>query len=509
MQLNNLYKIFIIKILFILSFLLPLKKSNAVDIIDDGLTDIYNLKFNEAEQKFKSRQYSNPGDIKGFFYESLIYFYKAMATRSENDYEKFLDLSSNVIDRADDMLDRNDKNYDAIFYKGLSYSYRSLLMLSLNKNLLRAASNGNDGYRLLNNLLKSKPDYYDAYMGLGLYKIVLGYVPEKFQWLLSIIGFDGNIRDGKTMLQTSMQRGRYTKTDSKAFLTIFSMNEREEDDQTALKYSEELANDFPGSPVFKIYFAALSLQAGNIDNAIEAANEGLELNNNSLQNEIKKAAFATLGTAYFRLNDFEKAITFYEDYMKLVNEEDRYNVYLFTLGTAYELTGRRNIALQKYRNARDKFINERDGDEEKFFYRYAQERIKTPYSRTDSLLITGLNLKGAGRYDDTIEFYNEVMSRGTGSFSDDDKAKMYLDLSQSYIMTDNIQEALKYLNYTIALKPGTEKWIIPHAYFELGKIYSRQGDNKKANEMFEKIFDYGDYDFRQFLEMRLANYKNK
>jgi hypothetical protein len=60
----------------------------------DGLDNVYNLKFDEAEDKFKQLQKSNPNDLKGYFYESLLYFYKALPTRDESMFEKYLDLSS-------------------------------------------------------------------------------------------------------------------------------------------------------------------------------------------------------------------------------------------------------------------------------------------------------------------------------------------------------------------------------------------------------------------------------
>ncbi|HRI84749.1 MAG TPA: hypothetical protein PK536_04805, partial [Ignavibacteria bacterium] len=50
----------------------------------EGLNHIYNLKFDEAESLFKNFQKSNPDDLKGYFYESLIYFYKALPSRDEN-----------------------------------------------------------------------------------------------------------------------------------------------------------------------------------------------------------------------------------------------------------------------------------------------------------------------------------------------------------------------------------------------------------------------------------------
>jgi tetratricopeptide (TPR) repeat protein len=384
-------------------------------------------------------------------------------------------------------------------------------MLSLNKSLLKAASNGNDGYRILTALIEKKPDYYDAYMGLGLYKIAIGFVPEKFQWILSLVGFNGNIKEGIQLLKTSMQNGRYTKVDSKVFLAIFSLKEKEDGDQQALDFSKQLTKEYPGSAVFKIFYSGLLLQYGFTGEAIAAADDALSLNKNSFQEEIKKSANAILGSAYFRMNDFQKAIPHFEEFMKYVNPEDRYNVYLFTLGISYELTGDRNKALSFYRKVRNNFINERDGELDRFFYRLAQEKINSPLSDFEKKLITAMNLRESNKLIDAINSYQEIITSGIRNKykSDDDLIRFYFGFGLAYSYNKDFDKAIECFNKCIELNPESEKWLLPHSYFELGKIYYKKGEKKKSDDMFEKIFNYDDFDFKSFLEMRLANYKNE
>jgi len=97
----------ILSFLFLLSA--PVKADAQADSqILEGLNLIYNLKFDEAESLFKSIQKANPDDLKGYFYESLIYFYKALPSRDENLYNKYIDLSEKVIQKAEDKIDKNE-----------------------------------------------------------------------------------------------------------------------------------------------------------------------------------------------------------------------------------------------------------------------------------------------------------------------------------------------------------------------------------------------------------------
>jgi tetratricopeptide (TPR) repeat protein len=503
------------KILLVLFItIVSVTNSYSISIDDDvraGLYDVYNLKFDDAELKFREIQNKYPDDVKGYFYQSLIYYYRALPSRDEKMFDKYIELTDNVLDLADKKLDKNEDDIETMYYKGLTHSYRSLIMLNLNKSLLKAASNGNDGYRILSDIIQKKPDFYDAYMGLGLYKIAIGFVPEKFQWLLSIIGFDGNIRNGLDYLKTSMEKGRFTRTESKVYYSISSITEKEDENNLSVGFAKQLVDEYPESPIFRFVYSAMLQERGRIEESITEANKGLELNTRSLQTEMKKGGYALLGNAYFKNNDFQNAIKNLEEHMKYVNNEDRYNVSCYSLGTCYEMAGNRSKAIESYSKARDKFIEERDGEAEKLFYRLCRERIQKPLRDVDSLIILGWNDRESGKVDESAAIFEKLLSSQYISkfVTDDDKAILYSNAGHTFLMRRDLPKATEYFNKAISLKPQIELWHIPHSYFELGKIYYRKGDNQKAEEYFEKIYDYSEYDFKNFLEMRLANFKAK
>jgi tetratricopeptide (TPR) repeat protein len=250
------------------------------------------------------------------------------------------------------------------------------------------------------------------------------------------------------------------------------------------------------------------LEQGLADESILQANEALKVNTFSFQDEIKKSASAILGSAYFRKNDFKRASSYLEEFMRYTNPEDRYNVYLFTLAVSYEFAGDRSKAIEKYRGVRKNFIEERDGELDKFFYRLAQEKLKTPITHYDSLLIVGLNLRESNKLNEAINLYEKLSNSEDFSkhATDDYKIRMYFAKGITYAYMKNFDKAMECFYKCIVMNPEHEIWLLPHSYFELGKIYARKRDSEKAQQMFEKIYDYDDFDFESFLEMRLANY---
>ena len=113
--------------------------------------------------------------------------------------------------------------------------------------------------------------------------------------------------------------------------------------------------------------------------------------------------------------------------LKYVNKEDRYNVSCYTLGICYEMTGNRTKAIENYNKARSNFIEERDGEAEKLFYRLSKERVQKPLRDIDSLSIIAMNLRETGSFDASIEAYNILLAAPYISkfANDDDKAFLF------------------------------------------------------------------------------------
>jgi len=504
------------KILFTLFIILTLANNIKADnikadidvIIFDGLNLLYNVNFPAAKDKFREAQSRYPHEIKGLFYESLVYFYEAVITRDDNKYDDFLEMTDAVLDKCELQLDDNENNLDALYMKGQTHSYRSLLMLLLNKNLIRAATNGNDGYKTLELVVQTKPDYYDAYMGLGLFKIALGYVPDKFKWLLEIIGFKGNISDGREYLRKAMEYGYLTKTEARTYLAVFSLRERELKNTEAIDLTYGLIQQFPNSPFFNLLYGVVLTQNGKPSQAIDYLKKSIDMNSYELKNFIRKTGVSLLGNAYFSMNDFSSAVKYLEEYSTLVEQKDKTNISMFTLGISCEMLGDRQKALKYYNSVKKDFIDEKDGETEKLFYRLAKDRVNKKITPMDSLTIIAMNYKDSEQHDKSKVIFKYIENSGllNTNKDDDTHVRFYYEYGRLMFELNELQKAISLFEKAIILNPKSEKWLVPHSYFELGKIYHKQGNYKKAGEMFEKISEFDDFDLEQFLDMRITNF---
>jgi len=129
----------------------------------------------------------------------------------------------------------------------------------------------------------------------------------------------------------------------------------------------------------------------------------------------------------------------------------------------------------------------------------------------DSLLILALNLRESLKFEESVNIYEEISEKSLLQKYNtvDYKIKFHFESGLSYSYAGNTKKALEQFNKCITLSPENETWLVPHSYFEMGKIYFREGKKDKAEEMFEEIYEYDDFDFESFLDIRLANFRNK
>jgi tetratricopeptide (TPR) repeat protein len=335
---------------------------------------------------------------------------------------------------------------------------------------------------------------------------VLSFIPRKLQWLTSILGFEGDRETGKNMLITASEKGIYTNSEAKFYLVLLLW--REENYPQAESYMSQMQGKYPKSPAVWMLNGLLLSQQDKMDEAIEAYENALEFNKGKESEIIFRTAYGALSTAYFRINNFEKASDFGKKYMAYTTKDDNINRRLYSIGVSLELLGRRSEALAYYNQAKTDFRD--DNQWEKFWLRKLRYRQTNPVSQIDSLLIVADNNTATGRLDDATDEYNILNTSYYQSSNDDIKAQVNQGLAEVYYKQKNYNKAIEIFTKILTLNPNEEKWLVPDAYFQIGRCYMRLGDRNKAKEYFDKAesIDY-DYDFKDSMDGKIKNELSK
>lgn len=469
-------------------------------LVSEGIDAIYNVDFDLALKKFQEAKLSAPSDLRGAFFESTVYFWKCMLTRNKNDYETFLTLSDKIVKNCENILDKNETDMDARLYLGWLQTIRAFALGFLGESYLKAASEIKDGNNNLNYVIEKKPDMYDAYMGIGIYNYLASFIPRRLQWLTSLLGFSGNREEGKRMLALASEKGIYTNTEAKFYMTLLSW--REENYSLAESYGNALKELYPNSPAVWMLLGGLYSQQDKMENAIAAYEKSIELNNNTKSDIIYKFAYGALSNAYFRINKFENAAEFGKKYMAYTQKDDNINNRLYSIGVSLEILGRRNEALEFYSKARTDFRS--DNQWEKFWLRKLTQRQNSPLTTVDSLLIVADNNRATGKLDEAINDYNKL--KAANHKIDDINAQINHGLGLVYFKQKEFNRAIENFKLNLNLNPVEEKWLVPEAMFQIGRCYMRLGNKSEAEKWFEMAEDVSyDYDFKDSMDGKIRN----
>lgn len=471
------------------------------DLTIQGIDQLYNLEMERAERTFDQVISLAPKDPRGYFFKGMIYFWTYSLNKDEKAYNRFFDLSENVIDICERELDNDEQNATATFYLGGIYGYRGLAF-HRNGSLLKAAGDGRKGYFYLKDAARLKPDLYDAQMGFGLFSYLIGKLPKSSRWLLNVLGFDGDIEGGLTALKVAAQKGTYTRTEATFYLSQFlNMENRHEEARTFLK---QLIDKYPDNALFLVTFAQWELRQDRIDAAITAAQKAISINSQKKIQIGDEFAHGVLANCYFVNNEFKNAVEQGELYLqKVADKEIVSNSLYYRLGVSYEILGDREKALVTYKKM--KKVNS-DNPWNYQFYQRGLERIQRPLSEVDQLLIKADNEASLNMYEKATQLYGEVLAKKP----DDDKQAFALyGLVQVYFEKQQYREAVDAAKQLVVLHPKKETWLVPHGYYQLGLAYVKLGQTSEARRAFESVENYSEYDYETRLESRVEQEMQK
>lgn len=255
-------------------------------------------------------------------------------------------------------------------------------------------------------------------------------------------------------------------------------------------------------------WGGLLSQQDKMQEAIDAYEMSLNYNKGKESEIILRVAYGALANAYFRMNMYEKSSEFGSKYLALLTKDDNQNNRLYSTGVSLELMGNRNAALEYYKRARTDIKDENEW--EKYWLRKLREREAAPLTKTDSLLIAADNNRATGKLNDAARDYSSLTSASGINYNDDVKVQINHGLGLLSYKQKDYNKAIEYFKLNTSLNPANEKWLVPEAYFQIGKCYLKLGNKSEAQKYFDMALDIGyDYDFKDAMDGKIKNELSK
>jgi tetratricopeptide (TPR) repeat protein len=303
-------------VIFILLYF-PLYGQASFDSLSQkGISEIYNIKFEEAEVTFRGLIADYPDHPAGRFFLAMIDWWKILLDLDNESYDDiFFQKLEDVIYQCDQILSKDSKNVDALFFKGGAIGFRGRLR-AYRESWIKAADDGREALPIVERASLLDPDNVDVQLGFGIYNYYASVIPEQYPMIKPLMIFfpSGDKRRGIEQLKHTAENGRYAKHEARYFLmTLFYSNEGNIIE--ADKYADMLIGEFPDNPTFQRWKGRITVRRGNYTLASEIfrsvmnkAEDNLPGYNND--KAIREAAYY-IGVNHRNINEPDSAMKYF------------------------------------------------------------------------------------------------------------------------------------------------------------------------------------------------------
>jgi len=233
-----------------------------------AVNDLYNFKFESAEQQFRWLKQKYGWHPLPYFLMGLSQWWKITPNIEVEKYDgTFYAYMDTAIYLAQRLYDLDENNIEAAFFLSAAYAFKGRL-LSERKNWRKAATAGKNALKYLEVSKGNKDFSPELLFGDALYNYYSVWVPENYPLLKPILMFfpKGDKELGVKQLREVAMNAFYTRTEAQFFLMRILASE-ENDMRGALQVAQYLHETFPDNSYFHRYYARLLYHSGKFRKA--------------------------------------------------------------------------------------------------------------------------------------------------------------------------------------------------------------------------------------------------
>lgn len=199
---------------------------------------IHHEEYPRSLSNFERMKKELPDHPAGFFFYGATLEWISLDYKNFTFHDPFVENMSKAVELGKAYVSKEPKNPWAYFYTGAAYGFMGITMIKYGE-WIKAFFDGMSGFKYLTKALEVKPDFYDAYYGVGQFH----YWRSKKAKILMLFSTKDEMAQGIQELNLAVAKGKLTVIDTRNSLAgIYSM-EGDYDKSTAL-IRESLA-EFP------------------------------------------------------------------------------------------------------------------------------------------------------------------------------------------------------------------------------------------------------------------------
>ena len=243
------------------------------NLLDLGYRQMYNMQFDQAHRTFAEWERLHPDDPMGpasdaaaylftefdrlhilqseFFVQEAHFYTDTKLTPDPTLKQKF----DEALDQAIRLVGPTPKDANSRFALVMAHGLRSDYMALVEKRYVPSFKEMKTARAAAEQLLAAHPDYYDAWIAVGVENYMLSIKPAPIRWLLKLSGGQTDKTLGIEKLKLTAEHGHYLLPFARLLLAVAALRDR--DRNQARELLAGLAKEFPNNPLYRQELARL------------------------------------------------------------------------------------------------------------------------------------------------------------------------------------------------------------------------------------------------------------
>ncbi|HEX5170278.1 MAG TPA: hypothetical protein VFW11_13965 [Cyclobacteriaceae bacterium] len=322
----------------------------------------------------------------------------------------------------------------------------------------------------------------------GVLEILIGSVPEKYNWVLGLMGMQGSIPTGLEELQSLREEGNVFKREADLLYAIVK-GYVFQNTTGAVKEIKNIQTRHPDNVLINFIAASLLIKNSQSEDALplliklEERNKGLPLT----------FGYYLKGEVYLHKAEYLSSITSFRWFINNYKGQNCIKDAWYKIGLCYWLNGNGNDAREIFKQA--KTIGKEDAEADKYAARCLAD------SELPNIPLSKARYYTDGGYYDLARQELEVIQADDLPTKRDQVEYAYrrARLAQK---TMNFEQAKSFYRETIALN-GNESWYFaPNSCLQMGYLALSESDTTAARNYFQQARSYPRHEYKNSIDSK-------
>jgi tetratricopeptide (TPR) repeat protein len=281
-----------------------------------GFDHVYNLDYEDARTAFKHLRQQYPQHPGPPLYLALTLWQQELFRRQDLQLDRFVSPES-FMEATERQMPAEDRkafftyiaesqassqailkerpgNRDARYFLGAAHGVLAAFAVTVDHDKREGFRQGRKAYQYHLEIVEEQPDYYDAYVTVGLYEYVVANLPWYMKWVAQIAGYRGTTDRAFKYLHLAATKSQFVSVNARNILVVLCTREKLYDE--ALENAQFLHRRYPRNFLLHLNVARIFTEMNRPDQAVEVYTQILA------QAEARTPNYQKMPLSVFRYN---------------------------------------------------------------------------------------------------------------------------------------------------------------------------------------------------------------